>query len=135
MIILKTYSLKYEVLVDRFTNNVLSTAQQVWLRKLGGAKPVVNENASGIISAGKAKRSASQPAQIDDRLVLFGWVVQYSISFDWYPNILLTFENRLRPSKEEARRKQISKALPDDQASVSDTETGSDDESKETVSN
>lgn len=88
-----------------FTNNVLSTAQQVWLRKFGGAKPVVNENASGIISAGKAKRSASQPAQIDDRL---------------------------RPSKEEARRKQISKALPDDQASVSDTETGSDDESKET---
>lgn len=71
-----TYYLKYEILVDRFTNNVLSTAQQVWLRKLGGAKPVVNENASGIISAGKAKRSASQPAQIDDRFVLSGWVVQ-----------------------------------------------------------
>uniref|UniRef100_A0A804MZZ5 Membrane insertase YidC/Oxa/ALB C-terminal domain-containing protein n=1 Tax=Zea mays TaxID=4577 RepID=A0A804MZZ5_MAIZE len=26
-----------------FTNNVLSTAQQVWLRKMGGAKPVVTE--------------------------------------------------------------------------------------------
>ncbi|XP_021743076.1 inner membrane protein PPF-1, chloroplastic-like isoform X1 [Chenopodium quinoa] len=50
-----------------FTNNVLSTAQQVWLRKFGGAKPGVNENAGGIISAGKAKRSVSQPAQIDDR--------------------------------------------------------------------
>uniref|UniRef100_A0A6N2K4Z9 Membrane insertase YidC/Oxa/ALB C-terminal domain-containing protein n=2 Tax=Salix viminalis TaxID=40686 RepID=A0A6N2K4Z9_SALVM len=46
-----------------FTNNVLSTAQQVWLRKLGGAKPVVNENASGIITAGRAKRSAAQPGQ------------------------------------------------------------------------
>ncbi|KAF9597555.1 hypothetical protein IFM89_019569 [Coptis chinensis] len=44
-----------------FTNNVLSTAQQVWLRKLGGAKPTVSENASGIISAGRAKRSTSQP--------------------------------------------------------------------------
>ncbi|XP_038894871.1 inner membrane protein PPF-1, chloroplastic [Benincasa hispida] len=40
-----------------FTNNVLSTAQQVWLRKLGGAKPVVNENAAGIITAGRAKRT------------------------------------------------------------------------------
>uniref|UniRef100_A0A9I9DLE7 Membrane insertase YidC/Oxa/ALB C-terminal domain-containing protein n=1 Tax=Cucumis melo TaxID=3656 RepID=A0A9I9DLE7_CUCME len=40
-----------------FTNNVLSTAQQVWLRKLGGAKPVVNENAPGIITAGRAKRT------------------------------------------------------------------------------
>jgi YidC/Oxa1 family membrane protein insertase len=40
-----------------FTNNVLSTAQQVWLRKGGGAKPAVTENASGIISAGRAKRS------------------------------------------------------------------------------
>ncbi|XP_021743078.1 inner membrane protein PPF-1, chloroplastic-like isoform X2 [Chenopodium quinoa] len=52
-----------------FTNNVLSTAQQVWLRKFGGAKPGVNENAGGIISAGKAKRSVSQPAQIDDRIL------------------------------------------------------------------
>lgn len=58
-------------LVGRFTNNVLSTAQQVWLRKLGGATPVVNKNASGIISAGKAKRSASQPAQLDDRYGLY----------------------------------------------------------------
>ncbi|KAH9607783.1 hypothetical protein KSS87_022432 [Heliosperma pusillum] len=44
-----------------FTNNVLSTAQQVWLRKLGGAKPAMGENASGIISAGKAKRPSPQP--------------------------------------------------------------------------
>ncbi|KAL5710897.1 Inner membrane protein PPF-1 [Ranunculus cassubicifolius] len=43
-----------------FTNNVLSTAQQVWLRKLGGAKPAVSEDGSGIISAGRAKRSIPQ---------------------------------------------------------------------------
>ncbi|CAH9130324.1 unnamed protein product [Cuscuta epithymum] len=50
-----------------FTNNVLSTAQQVWLRKLGGAKPVVAENTSGIISAGRAKRMSYQPVQTGDR--------------------------------------------------------------------
>lgn len=54
----------------RFTNNVLSTAQQVWLRKLGGAKPAVSENASGIITAGRAKRAASQPVQPGERSVL-----------------------------------------------------------------
>jgi len=37
---------------------------------MGGAKPVVAENASGIISAGKAKRSASQPVQNGDRFGL-----------------------------------------------------------------
>lgn len=42
--------------VHRFINNVLSTAQQVWLRKLGGAKPVVSEDGAGIITAGRAKR-------------------------------------------------------------------------------
>ncbi|RZC78709.1 hypothetical protein C5167_002908 [Papaver somniferum] len=50
-----------------FTNNILSTAQQVWLRKLGGAKPAVSENASGIISAGQAKRSTSQPSRAGER--------------------------------------------------------------------
>ncbi|XP_023523035.1 inner membrane protein PPF-1, chloroplastic isoform X2 [Cucurbita pepo subsp. pepo] len=49
-----------------FTNNVLSTAQQVWLRKLGGAKPVVNEDASGIITAGRAKRT-SESERTGDR--------------------------------------------------------------------
>lgn len=43
-----------------FTNNILSTAQQLWLRKLGGAKPVVSEDGNGIISAGQAKRSSSK---------------------------------------------------------------------------
>lgn len=42
-----------------FTNNILSTAQQLWLRKLGGAKPIVSEDGNGIISAGQAKRSSS----------------------------------------------------------------------------
>ncbi|GAB2234058.1 hypothetical protein Droror1_Dr00003295 [Drosera rotundifolia] len=50
-----------------FTNNVLSTAQQVWLRKLGGAKPAVSANASGIITAGQAKRLPSQPARTGER--------------------------------------------------------------------
>ncbi|KAM0908988.1 hypothetical protein ACQ4PT_015066 [Festuca glaucescens] len=50
-----------------FTNNVLSTAQQIWLRKLGGAKPVVNEGASGIITAGRAKRSGAQSGQGGER--------------------------------------------------------------------
>ncbi|KAI8013753.1 hypothetical protein LOK49_LG05G01209 [Camellia lanceoleosa] len=87
-----------------FTNNVLSTAQQVWLRKLGGAKPVVSENASGIISAGRAKRSGSQPAQPGDRF---------------------------RKLKDEEQKK-LSKAPPTDQvqtpASTDASEDGSDKE-------
>ncbi|GER37208.1 inner membrane protein [Striga asiatica] len=50
-----------------FVNNVLSTAQQLWLRKLGGAKPVVSENASGIITAGRAKRSGVLSDQAGER--------------------------------------------------------------------
>ena len=49
-------------LMVRFVNNVLSTAQQVWLRKLGGAQPVVSQDGSGIISAGRANRSVAKPA-------------------------------------------------------------------------
>ncbi|KAJ3693675.1 hypothetical protein LUZ60_009155 [Juncus effusus] len=37
-----------------FTNNILSTAQQVWLRKLGGAKPASNQE---VITAGRAIRT------------------------------------------------------------------------------
>ncbi|KAM5583708.1 inner membrane protein PPF-1, chloroplastic [Rosa sericea] len=90
-----------------FTNNVLSTAQQVWLRKLGGAKPVVNENASGIISAGRAKRSDSQPAQ---------------------PG------SRFKQLREDEKKKKLNKASPDEvqtQASASDSEDGSDDETND----
>uniref|UniRef100_A0A5B6YNA8 Membrane insertase YidC/Oxa/ALB C-terminal domain-containing protein n=1 Tax=Davidia involucrata TaxID=16924 RepID=A0A5B6YNA8_DAVIN len=90
-----------------FTNNVLSTAQQVWLRKLGGAKPVVSENASGIISAGRAKRSASQPVPPGDRF---------------------------KQLKEEEKKEKLIKALPAEQvqtsASTSDSEGGSDEETK-----
>ncbi|XP_004294570.1 PREDICTED: inner membrane protein PPF-1, chloroplastic-like [Fragaria vesca subsp. vesca] len=89
-----------------FTNNVLSTAQQVWLRKLGGAKPVVNENASGIITAGRAKRSDSQPAQPGSRSQL----------------------------REDEKKKKVNKALPDDSqtlASASDSEDRSDDENND----
>ncbi|KAI4322153.1 hypothetical protein L6164_021873 [Bauhinia variegata] len=88
-----------------FTNNVLSTAQQVWLRKLGGAKPVVNENASGIITAGRAKRSASQPARAGERF---------------------------RQSKEEEKKKKFTKALPAEEvqplSSAMDSDDGSDEE-------
>ncbi|KAL6203226.1 hypothetical protein ACLB2K_026929 [Fragaria x ananassa] len=90
-----------------FTNNVLSTAQQVWLRKLGGAKPVVNENASGIITAGRAKRSDSQPAQ---------------------PG------SRFKQLREDEKKKTVNKALRDDAqtlASASDSEDRSDDENND----
>ncbi|WCJ41210.1 Membrane protein insertase YidC [Euphorbia peplus] len=87
-----------------FINNVLSTGQQVWLRKLGGAKPAVNENASGIITAGLAKRSASQPTRGGDRF---------------------------RQSKEEEKRKKLAKALPDEEVQTLNSVSGSDDESDE----
>ncbi|KAG0536557.1 hypothetical protein BDA96_03G074400 [Sorghum bicolor] len=64
------------------TNNVLSTAQQVWLRKMGGAKPVVSKGGSGIITAGRAKRSNAEPAG-----------------------------ERFRQLKEEENRRKLSKAL------------------------
>ncbi|KAL5223092.1 hypothetical protein ABZP36_027805 [Zizania latifolia] len=90
-----------------FTNNVLSTAQQVWLRKLGGAKPVVNQGGSGIITAGRAKRSNAQPGQPGERF---------------------------RQLKEEESKKKVYKALAagdsDVSASASDDEE-SDDETTE----
>ncbi|EOY34084.1 63 kDa inner membrane family protein isoform 5 [Theobroma cacao] len=88
-----------------FTNNVLSTAQQVWLRKLGGAKPVVDESASGIITAGRAKRSAAQPARPGD--------------------------SRFRQTKEEEKKKKVSKALPAEEVQTLDSASDSDEESGE----
>lgn len=58
---------------------MLSTAQQVWLRKLGGAKPVVTENASGIISAGRAKRSGTQPERTGERWVFYSIMLIVSL--------------------------------------------------------
>ncbi|XP_059430597.1 inner membrane protein PPF-1, chloroplastic-like [Corylus avellana] len=87
-----------------FTNNVLSTAQQVWLRKLGGAKPVVSENASGIITAGRAKRAASQPVQSGERF---------------------------RQLKEEEKKKTLSKALPAEDVETLASTSDSDDDSEE----
>ncbi|BBH04820.1 63 kDa inner membrane family protein [Prunus dulcis] len=88
------------------TNNVLSTAQQVWLRRLGGAKPVVSENASGIITAGRAKRSDSQPVEAGSRKL-----------------------------REEEKKNKLSKALSNEEvqtlASTSDSEAGSDEETKD----
>ncbi|KAF8397512.1 hypothetical protein HHK36_016429 [Tetracentron sinense] len=91
-----------------FTNNVLSTAQQVWLRKLGGAKPAVSENTSDIISAGRAKRSDSQPVRAGDRF---------------------------RQLKEEEKKEKLNKALPSEEfqtlTSTSDSDDGSDEETKD----
>lgn len=59
----------------RFTNNILSTAQQVWLKRLGGAKPAVDETGNGIISAGRAKRIAPKDDRSGDRLVIMPGVL------------------------------------------------------------
>ncbi|KAF7823599.1 inner membrane protein PPF-1, chloroplastic [Senna tora] len=92
-----------------FTNNVLSTAQQVWLRKFGGAKPVVNENASGIITAGRAKRSAEKPSRAGERFRQF--------------------------KEEDKKKNKSSKALPveEAQALASDSSNVSDEESNDKV--
>lgn len=86
-----------------FTNNLLSTAQQVWLRKLGGAKPAVSEDGGEIISAGRAKRSFSQPAQSGERF---------------------------KQLKEE-ERKRLNKTLPGEEVQVLASTAGSDDKSDE----
>ncbi|WOL14891.1 inner membrane protein PPF-1, chloroplastic-like [Canna indica] len=85
-----------------FTNNVLSTAQQIWLRKLGGAKPAVSSDAGGIISAGRAKRSTSQPVQTGERF---------------------------KQLKEEENRKKLNKALPIEEGQPLASTSDSDDES------
>ncbi|CAO2199006.1 unnamed protein product [Urochloa humidicola] len=82
-----------------FTNNVLSTAQQVWLRKMGGAKPAVSKEGSGIITAGRAKRSNAQPAG-----------------------------ERFRQLKEEENRKKLNKALAAGDSNASASTYDSDDE-------
>ncbi|XP_077212990.1 inner membrane protein PPF-1, chloroplastic-like [Tasmannia lanceolata] len=91
-----------------FTNNVLSTSQQVWLKKLGGAKPVVGVDAGGIISAGQAKRSTSQPTRGGERF---------------------------RQLKEEENRRKLNKSLPSEEiqmlGSTSDSEDDSDKETKD----
>lgn len=43
------------------TNNILSTGQQLWLRKLGGAKPPVSKDERDIINPGQAIRPISSP--------------------------------------------------------------------------
>lgn len=42
------------------TNNILSTTQQIWFRKLGSAKPVVGKDVDVIRSAPEAKAPSSQ---------------------------------------------------------------------------
>ncbi|KAG9158642.1 hypothetical protein Leryth_021991 [Lithospermum erythrorhizon] len=90
-----------------FTNNVLSTAQQVWLRKLGGAKPAVSQNASGIISAGQAKRVTSQQERTGDRF---------------------------KQLKQDEKKKKLTKALPEEQAEGSNSATDPEDEVNESTS-
>ncbi|KAF3794078.1 Inner membrane protein [Nymphaea thermarum] len=94
-----------------FTNNVLSTAQQVWLRKLGGANPVVDAGASTIITAGQAKRSTLQSAA----------------------NIEPVPGDRFRQLKDEEKQKKLNKALQADEvrALASDSDESSDEETKD----
>uniref|UniRef100_A0A7N0ZZF7 Membrane insertase YidC/Oxa/ALB C-terminal domain-containing protein n=1 Tax=Kalanchoe fedtschenkoi TaxID=63787 RepID=A0A7N0ZZF7_KALFE len=87
-----------------FTNNILSTAQQVWLKRLGGAKPAVNESGNGIISAGRAKRIVGKEEGAGDRF---------------------------RQLKEEGDRKKASRALPSDAAPVAASASDSDNETED----
>ncbi|GBG85771.1 hypothetical protein CBR_g40498 [Chara braunii] len=50
------------------TNNILTTGQQIWLKKLGGAKPVVGKDGGGILDAGTARRSATPAAAVSSEL-------------------------------------------------------------------
>ncbi|CAM8967369.1 unnamed protein product [Rhodiola kirilowii] len=88
-----------------FTNNILSTAQQVWLKRLGGAKPAVNESGNGIISAGRAKRLTPKEERAGDRF---------------------------RQLKEEDGRKKVNRASTSDVvpviASISDSDNDTEDE-------
>ncbi|XP_022158906.1 inner membrane protein PPF-1, chloroplastic [Momordica charantia] len=90
-----------------FINNVLSTAQQVWLRKLGGAKPVVSEDGAGIITAGRAKRMSESGPTGD----------------------------RFRQLREEEKKNKLSKAAQSEEirtlTSESDNEDGYDGETTE----
>ncbi|XP_042512387.1 inner membrane protein PPF-1, chloroplastic-like [Macadamia integrifolia] len=86
-----------------FTNNVLSTAQQVWLRNLGGTKPVVSENASDINTAGRAKRATSLPVRTRDRQL------------------------------KEERKKKLNKALPAEEVQTLASTSGSGDEADEEI--
>lgn len=48
------------IFLFRFTNNILSTAQQVWLQKLGGAKNPVSQFSDAAIKADKPEISKSR---------------------------------------------------------------------------
>jgi YidC/Oxa1 family membrane protein insertase len=119
----------------RFTNNVLSTAQQIWLRKLGGAKPVVNEGASGIITAGRAKRSGAQSGQGGER-----WLQTSSAIYFNYICSGCNIENilsRFKQLKEEENRRKATKALgagdSNGSASTSDDEEPDEDTTDEVL--
>ncbi|MQL74733.1 hypothetical protein Taro_007120 [Colocasia esculenta] len=79
---------------------MFSVRHNLRLRKLGGAKPVVNEDASGIISAGKAKRAASQPTRMGERF---------------------------RQLKEEENKKRMPKAQPTEEGQTVGAASGSED--------
>lgn len=43
----------FEICLCRFTNNILTTAQQVWLQKFGGAKNPVSQLSDNFIKEGE----------------------------------------------------------------------------------
>lgn len=126
----------------RLTNNVLSTAQQVYLRQLGGAQPIVDKEGSGIISAGQAKRTPLPPpsatATATDaptststkdsrgtRLIIYyaylGLLTPwYYFSTSWFIcviNLCQHFANRFKQLKEEEARKKEARRKAAEEAS------------------
>ena len=118
----------------RFTNNVLSTAQQIWLRKLGGAKSPVIEGANGIITAGKAKRSSAQSGQGGERCLRTSSGIYYNYICSGCNKKIKNILSRFKQLKEEENRRKATKALASgDSASTSDDEESDGDTTEEVL--
>lgn len=107
---------------------------------MGGAKLVVNENASGIIGDGRAKLSGAQPEQMGDRFVPHFKSLLFV--FCYFSNFLLNviisnnyFQYIFRQLKEDENKKK-SRALPTDEGQTllaPDSEEESNEETKSKV--
>lgn len=59
IIVLPMFSQIFQLYLCRFTNNILSTAQQVWLQQLGGAKNPVGTFSEDVIKEGQIQNQKS----------------------------------------------------------------------------
>lgn len=59
IIVLPMFSQIFQLYLCRFTNNILSTAQQVWLQQLGGAKNLVGTFSEDVIKEGQIQNQKS----------------------------------------------------------------------------